>query len=438
MGGRRGPGQRFLLASLFLVVSLVALIEWPVRAALLYTSAHRRQHSGDLEGAFQRFDLAADRLPFLAVLRQARDRSATAWAADYHGAASAAGEVRLLRRLVMIGQEQAFAGIVSRSMVSFEAGSFTMGSDLGPADEQPARTVWLSAYRMDRFEVTCVRYLSYLQATGRPAPPYWSDRGHPAGTADRPVVGVSWMDAAGFCAWRAASADGSGMECACRGTGARVYPWGSEWQLGRANDGLAAAARLADGLRRGMGDLALREKAGPHSDARRQLPDGNEPIGSPDLAGNASEWVADWYNWEGDAELPKVDPLGGEPPWNHVVRGKCLVEPPGECRPRPRISAAARCAVHRIRRQIPGRASGVPTRSCPRRLAMARWMRGRTVVRVAGRRRGECLAGGRRTSAASNRRMDGAARTPAWPRGETWLRRSSRASPCTVPPNPET
>jgi len=343
IGGRRASGYRFLLASLFLVVSLVALIEWPVRAALLYTSAQRRQHSGDLEGAFQRFDLAADRLPFLAVLRQARDRSATAWAADYHGAASAAGEVRLLRRLVMIGQEQAFAGIVSRSMVSFEAGSFTMGSDLGPADERPARTVWLSPYRMDRFEVTCVQYLSYLQATGRPAPPYWSDRTCPPGTSDRPVVGVSWMDAAAFCAWEGKRLPTEAeWERACRGTQARVYPWGSEWQLGRANDGLAAAARWPVTYDEAWEILRSGEEAGPRLMPVGSFLPGMSPSGVLDLAGNASEWVADWYNWEGYAELPTVDPLGGRPPWNHVVRGSAWFERRGNAGLVPDLS---RCAV---------------------------------------------------------------------------------------------
>lgn len=51
------------------------------------------------------------------------------------------------------------------------------------------------------------------------------------------------------------------------------------------------------------------------------------PEGVYDLAGNASEWVADAYNWAGYGELPQHDPLNTEPPYNHVMRGSAWFEP---------------------------------------------------------------------------------------------------------------
>jgi formylglycine-generating enzyme required for sulfatase activity len=46
-----------------------------------------------------------------------------------------------------------------------------------------------------------------------------------------------------------------------------------------------------------------------------------------DLVGNASEWVADWYNWEGYWKLPDRNPVGAGPPWNHALRGSSWYEP---------------------------------------------------------------------------------------------------------------
>lgn len=55
---------------------------------------------------------------------------------------------------------------------------FLMGSDLkvdraaGP-QEQPQRPVSLNAFEVDRYEVTNVRYLRFVLATGKAWPPYW-------------------------------------------------------------------------------------------------------------------------------------------------------------------------------------------------------------------------------------------------------------------------
>jgi formylglycine-generating enzyme required for sulfatase activity len=50
-------------------------------------------------------------------------------------------------------------------------------------------------------------------------------------------------------------------------------------------------------------------------------PQSFSPYGAADFIGNASEWVYDWYNWEGYQDLPEQNPIGLGPPWNHVVRG---------------------------------------------------------------------------------------------------------------------
>ena len=54
-------------------------------------------------------------------------------------------------------------------------------------------------------------------------------------------------------------------------------------------------------------------------------PDGASPDGVLDLAGNASEWVADWFNWDGYWDLPNRNPVGLGPEWNRALRGSSWV-----------------------------------------------------------------------------------------------------------------
>jgi len=45
------------------------------------------------------------------------------------------------------------------------------------------------------------------------------------------------------------------------------------------------------------------------------------------MAGNASEWVADWYNWDDYADLPDRNPFVDGPPWNRCLRGSAWFYP---------------------------------------------------------------------------------------------------------------
>ena len=54
-------------------------------------------------------------------------------------------------------------------------------------------------------------------------------------------------------------------------------------------------------------------------------PDGASDGGVMDLVGNASEWVADWFNWEGYGDLPARNPVSLGPEWNRALRGSSWV-----------------------------------------------------------------------------------------------------------------
>jgi formylglycine-generating enzyme required for sulfatase activity len=73
----------------------------------------------------------------------------------------------------------------------------------------------------------------------------------------------------------------------------------------------------------------------PGMDQLGLQPVGSYPAGASfygvmDLAGNASEWVFDWYNWGDYSRMSTQNPINLEPPWNHVVRGSAWHDPAGD------------------------------------------------------------------------------------------------------------
>jgi formylglycine-generating enzyme required for sulfatase activity len=47
------------------------------------------------------------------------------------------------------------------------------------------------------------------------------------------------------------------------------------------------------------------------------------------MAGNASEWIADWYIFKDYSGLPTRNPLTSGPEWNHALRGSSWYDPNG-------------------------------------------------------------------------------------------------------------
>ncbi len=116
------------------------------------------------------------------------------------------------------------------TMVDIPAGPFRMGSDK-PTRTAPTMTIWpmktkqpshevtLPAYRIGRFPVTVAQYRVFVEeAKGYAHESYWSPAGwrwrsenkrvqptywdDPQWTVDNhPVVGISWYEAAAYCAW---------------------------------------------------------------------------------------------------------------------------------------------------------------------------------------------------------------------------------------------
>ncbi|MBK9051030.1 MAG: SUMF1/EgtB/PvdO family nonheme iron enzyme [Chloroflexi bacterium] len=143
------------------------------------------------------------------------------------------------------------------NMVHVAAGTYLI------ADNQ---TVELAEFWVDAYEVSHTQYADYVAATGATPPASWPDGALPADLAEHPVEGVTWDDAAAYCAWAGKRLPGEAeWEAAARGPHGWRYPWGND----------AAAVSL------------------PSSGT---YPIGTNPTnrsfaGAYDMAGNVWEWV---------------------------------------------------------------------------------------------------------------------------------------------------
>lgn len=170
--------------------------------------------------------------------------------------------------------------VLGFSWIAVPAGDFKMGDKFGYGDswERPVHTVNLSAYSIAKYEVKFSQYDVFCTETGRTKP---SDSGRGRGT--RPVINVTWNDAKAFCDWLAAKtgkkihlATDAQWERAAAGTDQRLYPWGS------------AAPTCAHAVFTGCGGGGTKPVG--------SCPAGASAVGAMDMAGNAWEWVQDWFD----------------------------------------------------------------------------------------------------------------------------------------------
>jgi sulfatase modifying factor 1 len=229
-------------------------------------------------------------------------------------------QVHLIQWLLDQGGHEIARLLLDQNIVTVPTGSFVMGSDTFGQDERPLRIVSLSAYAMDRFEVTHLQYRAFLQDQDIPEPIYWQGSKYPKGRDLHPVVGVSWEQARAYCQWTGKRLPTEAeWERACRGDEGATFPWGDDWVVTNTNVGLHWSENWPTEFDVAWDILGSSELQGLQSIASYTA--GVSPYGLADTIGNAAEWVLDWYNAEGYAELPDQDPISTGPPWNHVVRG---------------------------------------------------------------------------------------------------------------------
>jgi formylglycine-generating enzyme required for sulfatase activity len=178
-------------------------------------------------------------------------------------------------------------------MVEVAAGEFMMGCDetvdeACEDDELPQHILVLSAFQIDRTEVTQDQYTACVVA-GACEPP--SCAWDCAKTND-PATCVTWAQAKSYCNWAEKRLPSEAeWEKAARGDQGATYPWGdAEPDCTLANMEGCGAAVLP------VGSLSA----------------GASPWGALDMAGNVVEMVADWYDETYYLDSPATDPTGPE------------------------------------------------------------------------------------------------------------------------------
>jgi sulfatase modifying factor 1 len=236
----------------------------------------------------------------------------------------------------------------SKDMALIPGGTFMMGADNRQADkdEYPKHEVTVTAFYIDKTEVTNAEFEKFINATGyittaekkpdweemkktlppgTPKPPddelvaaslvfkqtqfpvdlndygqWWSwvpgaDWRHPEGPGSStrgrenyPVVQVSWFDAMAYCKWAGKQLPTEAQwEFAARGgLSNNIYPWGNE----HVNAGKPKANTWE-----GKFPYANEKKDGfvTLAPVKKYAPNG---YGLYDMAGNVWEWCSDWYD----------------------------------------------------------------------------------------------------------------------------------------------
>ena len=216
------------------------------------------------------------------------------------------------------------------------------------ADERPARQIHLKAFAIDRYEVTNAQYRKFLTAVAKTgdaayahpdqpkgkdhAPRYWGNfnpllkdpayarlaqYGAPETfqADNKPVVGVDWFDAYAYAKWAGKRLPTEAeWELAARGPDGRLWPWGNNWKWGLCNIG-------GEKLARDVNSKGFEKDGYIYPAPVGSFPDGRSPFGCDDMAGNAAEWCADWYQADIGATGGADNPRGPASGTERAVRG---------------------------------------------------------------------------------------------------------------------
>lgn len=200
-------------------------------------------------------------------------------------------------------------------MVLIPAGAFRMGNPAGIGwdRERPQHLVALSAYCIDRTEVTVEAYAACVGGQGCEAAPRAEIDYHHAPNVmktdnpkcnredrpDHPMNCVDWDHATAYCKWANKRLPTEAeWEYAARGDDDRMYPWGNQ----------QPSAALVSGCEHECATTVV-----------GSYPAGASRFGVLDMAGNVEEWIADWYDAYPAAAA--VNPSGETTGSVRVIRG---------------------------------------------------------------------------------------------------------------------
>lgn len=246
-------------------------------------------------------------------------------------------------------------------MVAIPAGFFIRGhAQGGPgSDDYPPVLTYLDRFSIDRYEVSNAEYrkfVEHVEATGDAsmahpdAPPLKNHRpagwDHPELSGDdQPVVGVDWFDAYAYAKWAGKRLPTEAeWEKAARGLDLRTYPWGNEKPAEAFANNPSGRRALAQRIQQASAPPpatdgsqtsappAVRLKDATWAVNTLLPPEGEKfmikagvasisPYGVYHMAGNAPEWVADYYDAGAYYQPVTANPTGPESGEHRVIRG---------------------------------------------------------------------------------------------------------------------
>ena len=201
-------------------------------------------------------------------------------------------------------------------MVLIPGGWFEMGDTFGDGlgRERPAHKVYVSPYKISKYDITNKEYSVFVQETYphyyKPDG-YWYERNF--NSPRQPVVGVSWYDAQAYCLWLSNKTGRklrlpteAEWEFAARGgLNNKKYPWGNEISPGGRLMGNFPDETARNGYKKKNRTI----KTGYDIDRWTILKGYNDgyiytsPVGAfpangyglYDMSGNVWQWCEDWY-----------------------------------------------------------------------------------------------------------------------------------------------
>ena len=173
------------------------------------------------------------------------------------------------------------------NMIYIPPGEFLMGNGgrattegAGNPDEAPLHKVYLEGYSIDQYEVSNAQYKLFVDKTGIRPPRHWKDHTYPPEKEHHPVIYINWFEANAHCHWVGKRLPTEAeWEKAARGTDARSFPWGNQFDPLKANTPQRWLSLNQKGDTMPVGSF---EK-------------GQSPYGLYDMAGNVYEWTSSWY-----------------------------------------------------------------------------------------------------------------------------------------------
>jgi iron(II)-dependent oxidoreductase len=211
-------------------------------------------------------------------------------------------------------------------------GSFSLETQYDDT-EQPQRRVWLDPFEIDRDEVSLGEYLSWLLRHRRALPDEvrklidHMTTVHalmPETLALWPALYVTWQEASDFC-----RAQGKRLpreaewEKAARGNSGNLFPWGPQLptpELAKFGQYHVHEIPIVASVDSGL--------------------EGRSPYGLHHMAGNAAEWVEDWFGIDYYATMPARNPHGPDSGRYKVVRGGSWKSAPAMLRTATRSGAS--------------------------------------------------------------------------------------------------